>query len=80
MDALTKVLVNLYEEPEKPADALEYLKESLKLTPEVVAMKQEMQELKQKVEQLLVENNQLKEQVLKNESNEEWPSIPDAQN
>lgn len=24
MDALTKVLVSLYEEPEKPEDALEY--------------------------------------------------------
>lgn len=24
MDTLTKILVNLYEEPEKPVDALEY--------------------------------------------------------
>ncbi|XP_044738143.1 c-Myc-binding protein isoform X2 [Chrysoperla carnea] len=32
MDTLTKILVNLYEESEKPADALSYLRNKLSLT------------------------------------------------
>merc|ERR1712116_14582 len=46
MDALTKVLVGLYEEPEKPNDALMYLKNHLSVAhPEIETLKEENQKL-----------------------------------
>lgn len=67
MDALTKVLVNLYEEPEKPANALDFMKEHLHGGPpetaDIEALKNEVSDLKQKVEQLTMENNNLKQRV-----------------
>lgn len=67
MDALTKVLVNLYEEPEKPANALDFMKEHLHAGPadtaDIEALKNEVSDLRQKVEQLTVENNELKQRL-----------------
>ncbi|XP_022790344.1 C-Myc-binding protein-like [Stylophora pistillata] len=67
MDALTKVLVNLYEEPEKPANALDFMKEHLHGGPpetaDIQALKNEVSDLKQKVEQLTMENNNLKQRL-----------------
>ncbi|KAK2557964.1 c-Myc-binding protein [Acropora cervicornis] len=67
MDALTKVLVNLYEEPEKPANALDFMKEHLHAGPadtaDIEALKNEVSDLRQKVEQLTVENNELKQRM-----------------
>ncbi|XP_041351981.1 c-Myc-binding protein-like [Gigantopelta aegis] len=64
LDALTKVLVGLYEEPEKPNNALDFLKQHLGAagpdTADVEALKLEVTELRQKVEQLTEENNDLK--------------------
>ncbi|KAG5443052.1 c-Myc-binding protein [Clonorchis sinensis] len=64
LDALTKVLVGLYEEPEKPDNALEFIRKHLQMggpdAAEVEAMKQELDELRQKVEQLELENSELK--------------------
>ncbi|XP_033740365.1 c-Myc-binding protein-like isoform X3 [Ylistrum balloti] len=64
LDALTKVLVGLYEEPEKPNNALDFLKQHLGAsgpeTADVEALKQEVTELRQKVEQLSEENTDLK--------------------
>ncbi|XP_029202375.1 c-Myc-binding protein-like isoform X1 [Acropora millepora] len=83
MDALTKVLVNLYEEPEKPANALDFMKEHLHAGPadtaDIEALKNEVSDLRQKVEQLTVENNELKQrmkalsvQPCKNEKQLSW--------
>merc|ERR1711893_71080 len=64
LDTLTKVLVVLYEEPEKPNNALDFLKQHLNVSgPEsadVEALKLEVTELRQKCEQLQEENNELK--------------------
>jgi len=67
IDALTKVLVGLYEEPERPPNAVDYIKrymgaptgvdvESLRVENE--EMKKQVQELSQTVEEL---NIRLKE-------------------
>lgn len=67
LDALTKVLVGLYEEPEKPNNALDFLKQHLGAsgpeTSDVEALKLELSELKQKVEQLSEENTELKNKL-----------------
>jgi len=67
LDALTKVLVGLYEEPEKPNNALDFLKQHLGAsgpeTADVEALKLEVSELRTKVEQLSEENNELKAKV-----------------
>lgn len=64
MDALTKVLVALYEEPEKPNNAMDFLKRHLGTTgPEtadVETLRLEVTELRQKYEALLEENKELK--------------------
>ncbi|KAI8818732.1 uncharacterized protein EV422DRAFT_163072 [Fimicolochytrium jonesii] len=54
VDALTKVLVGLYEEPEKPENALEYVKQFLggPSDVDVEALKSENEELRRKVEEL----------------------------
>merc|ERR1711893_69975 len=55
LDALTKVLVGLYEEPEKPNNALDFLKQHIGSggpeSADVEALKLEVSELKQKVAQ-----------------------------
>ncbi|XP_061169465.1 c-Myc-binding protein-like [Saccostrea echinata] len=64
LDALTKVLVGLYEEPEKPNNALDFLKQHLGAsgpeTADVEALKLEVTELRQKVEQLTEENQEMR--------------------
>lgn len=55
-DALTKVLVSLYEEPEKPEDALEYIRKNLggitEENFEIDALKKELEETKAQVAEL----------------------------
>ncbi|EDO42036.1 predicted protein [Nematostella vectensis] len=67
LDSLTKVLVNLYEEPEKPHNALDFVKQHLHggapETADVDALKLEVSELRQKVEQLTAENTDLKQRL-----------------
>jgi len=67
LDALTKVLVGLYEEPEKPNNALDFLKAHIGAsgpeTADVEALRLEVTELRQKVETLTEENNELKAKV-----------------
>uniref|UniRef100_A0A8D0AZD5 MYC binding protein n=1 Tax=Salvator merianae TaxID=96440 RepID=A0A8D0AZD5_SALMN len=64
MDTLTKVLVALYEEPEKPNCALDFLKHHLGAAapenPEVEALRLEVAEMKEKYEAVLEENKKLK--------------------
>jgi hypothetical protein len=54
LDALTKVLVGLYEEPERPQHAVEYIKRYLGAPPnvDVEGLKKENLQLKAEVEQL----------------------------
>ncbi|XP_020283774.1 C-Myc-binding protein homolog isoform X2 [Pseudomyrmex gracilis] len=56
MDALTKILVSLYEESEKPADALDYIHKRLgnivESPSEIESLKKELEESKAKVSEL----------------------------
>ncbi|KAI8904203.1 hypothetical protein PhCBS80983_g05655 [Powellomyces hirtus] len=54
IDALTKVLVGLYEEPEKPESAMEYVKQFLggPSDVDVDALRSENEELRRKTEEL----------------------------
>lgn len=67
MDALTKVLVGLYEEPEKPNNALDFLRKHIGSsgpeTADVEALKQEVVDLRLKVEKLNEENADLRQQL-----------------
>merc|ERR1712002_142207 len=67
VDALTKVLVNLYEEPEKPNNALDFLLKNMTLegpeTSDVEALKAEVMELKSQNSCLAQENEELRAKV-----------------
>jgi hypothetical protein len=64
MDVLTKILVGLYEEPEKPNNALEFMKQHMGIAPpetaDVEALKLEVSDLREKLERLTEENTELK--------------------
>jgi hypothetical protein len=53
MDSLTRVLVSLYEEPERPSNAIEYFLEKLAsgapMKAEMDSLQQEINDLKKKV-------------------------------
>ncbi|CAF0858858.1 unnamed protein product [Brachionus calyciflorus] len=74
LDALTKTLVCLYEEPEKPNNALDFLKKNLSSTgpdtPDVLELKTEIDNLHAQLDKLKNENEQLKERLAKYEPNE----------
>jgi len=61
------VLVGLYEEPEKPNDAIDFIKQHIGAdgpdTADVEQLKLEVTELRQKCEQLSEENAELKQKV-----------------
>ncbi|NXM78296.1 MYCBP protein, partial [Serilophus lunatus] len=67
LDVLTKVLVALYEEPEKPSSALDFLKHQLGASApentEVEALRLEVAEMKEKYEAVLEENKKLRTKV-----------------
>jgi hypothetical protein len=67
LDVLTKVLVGLYEEPEKPTNPLEFVQRHLHggdpESPDVETLRQELMELKQKNAALEEENAALKAKV-----------------
>eukprot|EP00608_Synchroma_pusillum_P003406 CAMPEP_0198433918 /NCGR_PEP_ID=MMETSP1452-20131203/29301_1 /TAXON_ID=1181717 /ORGANISM="Synchroma pusillum, Strain CCMP3072" /LENGTH=90 /DNA_ID=CAMNT_0044154417 /DNA_START=20 /DNA_END=292 /DNA_ORIENTATION=+ len=56
IDALTKVLVGLYEEPERPGNAVDYLKRYMGAPTGV-----DVEALKAELEALRAENNELKQ-------------------
>ncbi|GCB71190.1 hypothetical protein scyTo_0010947 [Scyliorhinus torazame] len=64
LDMLTQVLDALYEEPEKPNNAMDFLKQHLGTagpeTADVETLRLEVIELRQKYELLLEENKDLK--------------------
>ncbi|KAJ8389405.1 hypothetical protein AAFF_G00119430 [Aldrovandia affinis] len=75
LDSLTSVLVALYEETEKPNNALDFLKQHLGLSgpapAEVEKLRLELMELQQLYEHLLEENRGLKDRLLQYESTQE---------
>uniref|UniRef100_A0A8C0CCU3 Ras-related GTP-binding protein n=3 Tax=Eutheria TaxID=9347 RepID=A0A8C0CCU3_BALMU len=68
LDTLTKVLVALYEEPEKPNSALDFLKHHLGAAtpenPEIELLRLELAEMKEKYEAIVEENKKLKTKVV----------------
>lgn len=63
MDALTKVLVSLYEEADKPEDALEYIRNKLCSQPDgdnMDTLRAKLEEANQKIITLEKENAELK--------------------
>jgi len=71
VDGLTKVLVNLYEEPEKPNNAMDFLLRNLggdgPESVDVENLKADVIELQAKVGQLTAENEELKAKLEKYE-------------
>ena len=71
VDGLTKVLVNLYEEPEKPNNAMDFLMRNLggggPESVDVENLKADVIELQAKVGQLTAENEELKAKLEKYE-------------
>merc|ERR1711976_402103 len=67
LDSLTKVLVGLYEEPEKPNNALDFLKQHLGAggpeSADSEALKLDITEMRQENERLLEEINELKQKL-----------------
>ncbi|XP_063980688.1 c-Myc-binding protein-like [Diachasmimorpha longicaudata] len=62
LDAFTKVLVMLYEEPEKPDDALEFIRKYLGGITEATV---EVEGLQKKLEDVEAENRELKAKLAK---------------
>ena len=65
IDQLTKVLVGLYEEPEKPTNAVEFIKKCLGAPSDVdvEALKSENEELKRERDELKQKIDQLKRDI-----------------
>lgn len=66
-EALTKVLVSLYEESEKPNDALEYVRRNLGGITEASG---EMEQLRKELNEAKAKIAELNEKLLKYEANE----------
>ena len=64
MDALTKALVSLYEEPEQPEDPLNYIRQCLGASEgvDVDALVRENQELKEQIQNLTKQIEELEAQ------------------
>ncbi|CAD6201464.1 GSCOCG00000264001-RA-CDS [Cotesia congregata] len=71
LDGLTKVLIALYEEPEKPANAIEYIRKNLggltEITEEVGATSnvQDSESLEKKLQEAEAENRELRDKLAK---------------
>jgi capsule polysaccharide export protein KpsE/RkpR len=71
LDALTKTLVSLYEEPEKPNNALDFLRKNLFSitpdTPDILELKNEIENLHFQLDKSKSENEQMRERLAKYE-------------
>ncbi|XP_076016709.1 c-Myc-binding protein-like [Genypterus blacodes] len=71
IDSLTSVLVALYEQPEKPNNALEFVKQNLgaaaNLSADTATLQEEVMDLRQKCAMLEEENNDLKTRLQRHE-------------
>ncbi|XP_051949244.1 c-Myc-binding protein-like [Xyrauchen texanus] len=78
LDSLTNVLVALYEEREKPNNALDFIKHHLGIagleSDDVDNLRLELNDLQHKYEQLMEENKDLKNRLLQYESAQEDPN------
>ncbi|CAL1610222.1 unnamed protein product [Knipowitschia caucasica] len=77
IDSLTTVLVSLYEQLEKPNNALEFVKRNLGTaghSSDSEDLQQQISELKQKCAHLTEENKKMKEKLL------QYEPEPDPQN
>ncbi|XP_028414017.1 c-Myc-binding protein-like [Dendronephthya gigantea] len=67
LDAITKILVSLYEEPEKPTNALEYLSKFLQSGPpqtaDIEELKLNLEQMQQINAQLTKENEELRQKL-----------------
>jgi flagellar capping protein FliD len=69
-DALTKVMVGLYEEPERPPNAIDYIKKYLGAqggTTEYDLMKKDNDDLKKQIKQLETQIGDMRRQLATNE-------------
>uniref|UniRef100_A0A8C1QVC5 MYC binding protein n=1 Tax=Cyprinus carpio TaxID=7962 RepID=A0A8C1QVC5_CYPCA len=74
LDSLTTVLVALYEETEKPSNALDFIKHQLGVAPEdddAESLRLELNTLQQKYDQLVEENKDLRDRLLRYEPAQE---------
>ncbi|XP_008837707.1 c-Myc-binding protein-like [Nannospalax galili] len=75
LDMLMKVLVALYEEPEKPTSTLDFLKHHLVAAtpenPEIELLRLELTEMKEKYETNVEENKKLKAKLAQYEPPQE---------
>ncbi|KAM9353778.1 c-Myc-binding protein-like [Symphorus nematophorus] len=71
VDSLTSVLVALYEQPERPSNALEFVKEHFcavgLMSADTEALQQEVKDLRQRCARLEEENKDLKTRLLRYE-------------
>lgn len=72
VDSLTSVLVSLYEQPEKPNNALEFVKQHLgavgQTSADTEALQQEVMDLRQRCARLAEENKNLKTRLKRYEA------------
>ncbi|KAM6967374.1 C-Myc-binding protein [Aplochiton taeniatus] len=75
LDSLTSVLVALYEETEKPTNALDFLKQNLGVagheSADTESLQQELNEIRQRCELLTEENKELKTRLQRYEPTSE---------
>ncbi|XP_023271011.1 C-Myc-binding protein [Seriola lalandi dorsalis] len=71
VDSLTSVLVALYEQPERPNNALEFVKQHLgaagQISADTEALQQEVIDLRQRCARLAEENKDLKTRLQRHE-------------
>ncbi|CAG5096908.1 Oidioi.mRNA.OKI2018_I69.XSR.g14840.t1.cds [Oikopleura dioica] len=83
LDELTKFLVTLYEEPDKPQDAVAYMKKLLcggePDAAEVENMKSEIEQLKAQVEELTKRAEAAEAKILAATPAEAEPSAPEGE-
>ncbi|KAM9851750.1 c-Myc-binding protein-like [Aulostomus maculatus] len=81
VDSLTSVLVALYEQPEKPNDALEFVKQHLgtasQIPADAEALQQEVIDLRQRCARLEDENKDLKTRLQRFEPTPEDGAMAD---
>ncbi|KAJ7985295.1 hypothetical protein DPEC_G00350600 [Dallia pectoralis] len=80
LDSLTTVLVALYEETDKPNNALDFLKQHLGVgsqeSTDTEALQQELNEMRQRCELLLEENKGLKNKLQRYEAGQDDGAAP----
>ncbi|XP_076059109.1 c-Myc-binding protein-like isoform X2 [Oratosquilla oratoria] len=83
MSALTQVFVDLYEEPDRPQDALNYITTALGAVVvekyQMEMLEEKVKEMQETIEKLEKENASLKEKVAQAESQEASPAAEQSE-